>query len=391
MASKLWSNNSFAATPHLDGRNESSFKDFNSTAFASQVITASFSMLFYLSVLVLSVLGACFKPFAKLFSSHAIFILFLIGLIMTAINVFTTSMEATIMQATIMLYNRIVSVFLVGVVFVMFGAVLFFTKPSGSRQLTLGQHQPSMGLLLTIITLPLNTTELLILFGAQASKDEMPQTPKHLWLLLMVNDAQFIVQKFIQVAVYVWLRNSRVCDSYRGNAQFYFKVLAFFNFMQWVDAQVNLDKRVHVNRARAVYGEWFKVLYGLYQALLIDYRLLCSLLFLEHSIQVKNETDGAQTAAGGSDEITNRIVMTSSNRQNRNIGYIVGFSCFLAPFICALYYVHKLGLSVYTRAVATFLNSACILACGMVLLLKNQLNFDKRGTESKGVKIMVSN
>ena len=139
-----------------------------------------------------------------------------------------------------------------------------------------------------------------------------------------------------------------------------------------------------------VYGDWFQVLFELYRALLIDYRLLCSLLFLEHSIQIKNETNGAEAVDRDSDELTRRTIMTTSRQQNRNIGYMVGFSCFLAPFICGLYYVTKLDISVYMRAVATFLNSLCIFTSGLVLLLKNRLDFDKRDRESIGVKIMVS-
>ena len=362
--------------------NESMFQDFNSTAVASQVITASFSMLFYLAILVLSSLGVYSKSVVKLFSSHAMSIFFLIGLIMTPVNVFNASG-----RSTITLCQRIVSVFLVGVVFVLFGAVLFFKKPSRSPSNHLGQHQPSMGLLLTIITLPLNATELLILLTFRAVADTMPE---NLRLLLVLDEAVFFVQKFIQVAVYVWLRGLEVRDSYRENAQFYFKVLAFFNFIEWLDAQVVLDRGIKVTRANEVYGEWFEILYGLYKALLIDYRLLCSLLFLEHFIQVKNETEGSEIAEGGFNEVSNHGVATSTNRHNRNIGFIVGFSCLLAPVICALFYVRELNLSVYTRAVVTFLNSLLILVCGMVLLLKNNLSFDKRHTESNSVKIMVS-
>ena len=365
--------------------NKTMFKDGNSTALASQVITTSFSMFFYLGVLVLSTLGVCFKSFVKLFSSPAIFIFFLIGVIMTSANVFNTSGEPSIM-----LYHRIVSVFLVGVVFVLFGAFLFFKKPNGpSDYPTLGQHQPSMGLLLTIITLPLNATELLILIEAQASRDK---TTGNMWLVLVVHQVVFVVQKFIQVAVYVWLRDQTVCSAFRKNAQFYFRVLAFFNFIAWVDSQVNLDRGVYVSRAKQSYGEWFVVLYALYKALLVDYRLVCSLLFLEHSIEVENEAEGAEMVQVGNSEseISIQVGMTSSGRQWRHVGFIVGFSCLLVPFICALFYVRKLHLTVYVRGVATFLGSLIIIASGMVLLLKNNLDFDKRIKESKSVKVMVS-
>lgn len=363
--------------------------DLDATVFASQVITASFSAFFYLAVLLLSVLSICFKSLVKVISSQAIFVLFLIGAIMVSVNVLNTSDNKTIM-----LYHRIISAFVVGIVFVLLGAVRFFTKPTSSPTLrTLGEHEPSMGLVVTMITIPLNITELMIVLGAEASKNETPQMQEDLWALLLTDDVIFIVQKFIQAGVYIWLRNTRASESYRENAQFYFKILAFFNFIQWVDTQVNVESDFYLNRARAIYGGWFDVLEAMYKALMIDFRLLCSLLFLEHSIQIHHETDGGTEAADvGNDETSRRmdVTMASSDRQRRNVGFMVGFSCFLAPFFCAVEYVPKLHFPVYIRATTTFLITICIIASGMVLLLKNRLDFDKRDKESMNVKIMAS-
>ena len=308
---------------------------------------------------------------------------------MVSVNVLNTSDNKTIM-----LYHRIVSAFVVGIVFVLFGAVRFFTKPTSSpTHRTLGEHEPSMGLLVTMITIPLNITELMLLLGAEASKNVTPKMKEDLWALLLTDDVIFIVQKFIQAGVYIWLRNTRASESYRENAQFYFKILAFFNFIQWVDTQVNVEGDFHLNRARAVYGGWFDVLEAMYKALMIDFRLLCSLLFLEHSIHIQCGTDdGAEAADVGNDETSRRIdvTMAPSDRQRRNVGFLIGFSCFLAPFFCAVQYVPKLHFPVYVRATASFLISICIITSGMVLLLKNRLDFDKRDKESTNVKIMVS-
>ena len=293
---------------------------------------------------------------------------------------------------TIMLYQRIISAFVVGIAFVLLGAIRFFTKPISSP--TLGEHQPSMGLVVTMITFPLNTIELMMLLGAQASKNETPQALKDLWPLLLADDVIFIAQKLIQAGVYFWLRNTRPCESYRENAQFYFKILAFFNFIQWVDTQVNVESDFHLNEARKMYGGWFDVLKAMYTGLMIDFRLLCSLLFLEHSIQIQSVTDGGTEAAefeNNERNITARIKsMTSSDRQRRNAGFLIGFSCFLAPFFSAVQYVPKLHFPVYIRATANFFNSICIIVSGIALLFKNSLGFDKRDQESMSVKIMVS-
>lgn len=362
--------------------------DLNATVFALQVITASFSALFYLVVLVLSALSICFKSLGKLLtSSQATFILFFIGAIMLTVNVFNTSANESII-----LCQRIISAFVVGITFVLLGAIRFFTKPTNRP--TLGEQQPSMGLIVAMITIPLNTVELMIVLGAQASKNETRLALKDLWPLLLTDDVIFIVQKFVQAGVYFWLRNTRPCESYKENAQFYFKILAFFNFIQWVDTQVNVESDFHVNEARAVYGGWFDVLKALYTGLMIDFRLLCSLLFLEHSIQIQSETDGGRTeAADVENNERNRntnMRMTSSDRLRRNAGFLVGFCCFLAPFFSAVQYVSKLHLPVCIRASANFLNSICIITLGIVLLSKNTLGFDKRDKESMSVKIMVS-
>ena len=358
--------------------NESKLNNFNSTRFASQVITSSFSILCYVVVFVLSVLSVSFKSIRRFVASPARYIFFLVAGVLTSVAVLNPWHG----KHDVIFYNHIVPASLVGVVLVLLGAVLFFEKPrSPSDQATLGKHQPSMGLLLTIITLPLCAIGLLILIQEQASKGEA-------WVVLVVNQAVFIVQKATQAAVYVWLRDFRVRESYRENARFYFEALAFFNFIDWLGTQATLDPGFHVQQAEKFYGKWFGFLYRIYEALCIDYRLLCSLLFLEHSIQIQNETTDAEMTDGGSSHI--EISSTPINRQNRNIGFVVGFCCLLIPLICALHYFRKLHVAAITRAVATLLGALIILASGGALLRKNRFDYDIRHTESKAVKIMVS-
>ena len=217
----------------------------NSTGFASQVITSSFSMLCYMVVFVLSVLSVCFKSIRKLLASPALHIFFLIAGILTSAAVLNRWHGK---RDVMYYYQRIVSWSLVGVVLVLLGAVLIFEKPRDpSDQTTLGKHQPSMGLLLTIITLPLCGIGLLILIEEQASKSER-------WLVLVVNQAIFILQKVIQAVVYVWLRDFKVRESYRENARFYFEVLAFFNFIDWLDTQTMSDTAFDVEQVEKFYG-----------------------------------------------------------------------------------------------------------------------------------------
>ena len=53
-------------------------------------------------------------------------------------------------------------------------------------------------------------------------------------------------------------------------------MLAFFDFIDWLDTQATLEPGFDVEQAKKYYGEWFGFLYKLYKALLIDYRPLRS-------------------------------------------------------------------------------------------------------------------
>ena len=95
--------------------NDSKLNNFNSTSFASQVITSSFSMLCYVIVFVISVLSVCFKSIRKFLASPARHIFFLIAGILTTVAVLNTWHG----KADVIFYHHLVCVSLVGVVLVL--------------------------------------------------------------------------------------------------------------------------------------------------------------------------------------------------------------------------------------------------------------------------------
>ena len=52
----------------------------------------------------------------------------------------------------------------------------------------------------------------------------------------------------------------------------------------WLDSMVNSDSDLDSTKAAQLYGPAFTMIETIYKALLIDYQLLCSLLFLEHAL-----------------------------------------------------------------------------------------------------------
>ncbi|KAL9975530.1 hypothetical protein ACROYT_G012700 [Oculina patagonica] len=316
-------------------------RDLNTTRSASQVITASYALLFYLFILVLSILGACFRACVKVISSQATFLVFLMGTLMVCVNIFTNSGNPEVK-----IYFRLATGFLVGIVFAVAGAAFFFSKPEDrAHQSTLARQQPSMGLVVGAITIPLIIAEIFLLVAASASKkDETSETIQKFCPFVVADKSNFLVQKIVQASIYILvLRYRTICPRYKENAQFCFKTLAFFNFMEWVDNQVNVNTDVQFSHTKQLYGPWFDVFAVFYEALIIDYRLLCSLLFLEHSLEDEGDNEARETS------LPLPRNLTISEQQCRTLGYILGFTSLSAPIFGALYFVTKLNMPAWVQ------------------------------------------
>ncbi|KAJ7337150.1 hypothetical protein OS493_010004 [Desmophyllum pertusum] len=205
-------------------------------------------------------LGFLIHSCVKVFSSQATFILFLIGTMMVSVNIFTNADNLLVK-----IYFRLAVGFLVGIAFVLAGAVLFFSTPdeSATNPPTLGRQQPSMGLVVGAITIPLIIAEIFLLVAAYASKKEQAshtEAHQRLWTFVLADKATFLVQKIVQAGIYIlFLRYKTICPRYTENAQFYLKTLAFYNFIEWVDSQVNEDRDVQLSQPDLVYNAWFDV------------------------------------------------------------------------------------------------------------------------------------
>ena len=358
---------------------ETSERDINTTVTASQVIVASYSMLFYLVLLLLSILGVRFQPCVKILNSQGT-ALFLIGAPIVFVNIFSNSNNLEVK-----IYFRLASGSLVGILFMAAGAMRFFTKSENQRnQSTLEHQQPSMGLVVKTITLFLIILEAFLLAAANAAakkNDNSEESHAHqIWILVLSDKVTFLVQKIIQAFIYCHvLRPKTFSQDYKENAQFYFKVLAFFNLMEWVDSQVNEESDVHLSGAGQIYGEWFDIPITFYKALIIDYRLLCSLLFLEHSLE-----DGLAKNSRGS---TARLITPEPQYQSAAV--MIGFTSLSAPICCALYFVPKLSMPAWVHVFSIIVNLA-IIGFGAIFLGKNNLESEEENTQgSSGVKIMV--
>ena len=186
------------------------------------------------------------------------------------------------------------------------------------------------------MTFPLVVMELFIAFGDRGldlddTKQKMTTTERK---ILIVGVITYIVQKIGQALVYIQLRLRCVRPEKRSSASFFLRVLALFNFTMWIDSIANSD--FDLLSSSIVYGPAFNIPATAYEAILIDYRLLWAILFLEHSLDLNGEEEEKihnTPNIGSGEEITAR------ERTFQGFGYFVGVACITVQIIQGLQYI----------------------------------------------------
>ena len=155
-----------------------------------------------------------------------------------------------------------------------------------------------------------------------------------------------------------------------------------------------MDRDVQLTGVQQKLDSWFDVFTDLYKALIIDYRLLCCLLFLEHSLEIQTDEGGdgndGNLADDAVDELEGPVIsyMAPVARQHSCIGYMTGCLFLIVAVVSGLYYVYSLKLHPWVQVFPIIVNVAMV-PCGICLLYKNNLE-EEQNRESPGVKIMVS-
>ena len=360
--------------------------DVNKTVDATKWMVASYSMMFYVALFLLGALGAWFQTCVRICSSQVMLLVFLVGALMDFMSIFTNSHD---LQVKISF--RLAAGLLIGIVFMMFGAVRFFSTQGedGNSLPTLQKYQPSMGFVVAGITIPLIMVECFLLASTWASQKNL-DLPLKVRNLIVSDKVVFLLQKIIQAIIYCGvLRYKTFRPNFIENAKFYLKVLAFFNFIEWIDSQVNEDIDVDSSTAGDVYKHWLDVFVIFYKALIIDYRLLCSLLFLEHALEEANGRVVDSNDDVGRTTATRRLSI--EEQKHSTYGWMIGFISFSSPLLCALSYAPDLCMPAWVHVFSIAVNLT-IIVFGASFLKRHGFAFeesDDRPTGLSAVKITV--
>ena len=357
--------------------------DLKKTRLAIQFLFAFGTGAFYLVVVALSFCRVYFANCARLCTSRGTFFVFFVGALVACTNVFTYSDNIDVK-----LYFRCPVVFFVGIVYILFGAARFFKlRNQGANEQALGGKQPFMGAAVGLVTFPLFALEIVLLALAFSKRAKYSNKEEHIqWVLdIVVDKFFFLFQKPVQLAIYLCLRRAIPRAEFRKNAQFYFRIISFFNFIQWLDSQVNEDADLHLSGIHdKSYSGWSDVLIVVYKALLIDYRLLCSLLFLEHSLEIEDNQN---------QQVEDHVIndnMADRDELKRCSGLFAGATCLLAPLLCSLYFVPSIYIRSSVQLSMVIVQIAIVLSSLFMLHMNNFTEAGEDNGESSAVKIMVS-
>ena len=369
----------------------------------SQIAMAAFSLSFYIALFILALLSLNSSIGFKINSSKGTSVFYFIGILIVSINVFTNESNLFVREVF-----RICSALLVGVLLEIVGAWKFFVLPNTSPRSqrngksTLGAHQPSMGTVVGVITLLLVIMEVFLAVSASRNVDTANGfgTDKD----RKVNNAglmMFTFQKAVQALTYLYIRHCLPDMDKKHSASLFLKILSLFNFTMWIDSLGNSRNDLDYSQATIVYGPAFNIPATIYEALLIDFRLLCSMLFLEHAFQIEKppqdqEEEDTETIDTQFHQTTRARVscMTAREKLFRCSGLIIGSVCVTLHAVRGLQYVPGLNLSPWLHVLG-YTDTAVILPVGIILLRVNTFDDeieDAAAAEEteKGIDIMVS-
>ena len=323
-------------------------------------------------------------------------VIFFLGALLAVITTLSSYTE----KSVYIVYLFFLLIF-IGIVVLLVGSAVLFENASpdprpgdvnSCERLPVGHKHGSIGLIIWAVTVPLCILELL--FAVCAAK----HGPFEAYAPFMYIA---LVQKVIQAKLYHFsLRHKVAKRDMRMGCSWLLKIISVFNFAFWIDwiatARSDNDFVDHL------FGNGFSIVKAAYNALLIDYRLLCGLLFLEHSLElmeVHTDRNGPEFV----DPEANEALMQDCYNAVVNVeishsaayGYAIGSLLMSTQLIAGLQYFGYVG---------NWSNIFPIIACvfvvvfGFLLLSVNgracdgDRKFNRknwRETESKAIDIMV--
>lgn len=167
-------------------------------------------------------------------------------------------------------------VILFGIVVTLCGAIVFFDIRRNNQIKSIGHHHGKISVFICAITIILLIFELFMLIGSFTE-------PDYISACLILSG---MLQKSFQAVLYYFFLRSKIpAEGKLIGASWYFKIISLFNFSMWLESIKIADMQGETFIASIFQGGATLFSYG-YAAFLIDYRLLCCIIFLENALKI---------------------------------------------------------------------------------------------------------
>ncbi|XP_032239948.2 uncharacterized protein LOC116619350 [Nematostella vectensis] len=359
---------------------------------ASSIILTTLSSLLFLLACVLLCGYHCKRTGRGVIETKLGTVIFFLGALLTTITTLGCYQAEDIYGT-----YRLVLACCIGIGVLMIGNIIMFESPTPDRiiddygrpLIPVGHTHGSMGIVVWVVTLPLCVLEMFFAIGAAT------KSPKPVYAAI---EFVCLTQKIIQAAVYHFsLRHKVPMPLARMGCSWYLKTISLFNFAFWVDSIITTNSDNEF--VEKLFGSGFSIVKAAYNALIIDYRLLCCLLFLEHALEMEDVRDTrGDTPYEPLDDSTSHNRQHQQLRQPVNVqvvhysgyGYIIGIGCIALQLVNGLQYLNFVG---DWSNVLPIVSDVIVIFFGMILVSGSngsELMTGKwRETESKAIDVMV--
>ncbi|XP_057302352.1 uncharacterized protein LOC130636597 [Hydractinia symbiolongicarpus] len=169
-------------------------------------------------------------------------------------------------------------VILFGTVVTLCGAMVFFEIRQNNQIKSIGHHHGKISVFICAITIILLIFELFMFIGSFREKK-----PDYISACLILSG--MLQKSFQAVLYYFFLRLKLPAKGKLIGASWYFKIISLFNFSMWLESIKIADMQGNEFIASIFQGGATLFSYG-YAAFLIDYRLLCCIIFMENALKI---------------------------------------------------------------------------------------------------------
>ncbi|XP_066922891.1 uncharacterized protein [Clytia hemisphaerica] len=217
-------------------------------------------------------------------------------------------------------------------------------------------------------------------------------------------------QKFFQIIVYYFILTDSVPDkkSFRG-ASWYYKAIALINFIFWIESiKVTKDRQQEKYMENMFHEGFYTIFARTYTALIVDYRLICCILFVEHALEIDKMIERGENyeRISGLDHIREeasiKIVhpwfrdyqrFTTSIKRLKGSGIIIGLVLVLLQILNAFVYFKEASVVGPWANIFGCLAAWSFLIAGVWLLLETRSIKDEDGEkreENVGIQYLMT-